>query len=63
MTDLVTVRLPAEDVAFIRGFHPDRDRTATRADMVAVIEHLQEALRGQPAIAAPCPTPSLEEFR
>jgi len=40
----VTVHLPAEDVAFIRGFDPDRDRTATRADMVRVVEHLQAAL-------------------
>lgn len=38
------VQLPTEDVAFLRGFHPDRDRTATRADMVRVIEHLQVAL-------------------
>ena len=42
--DSVTVRLPAEDVAFIRGFDPDRDRTASRADMVRVVEHLQAAL-------------------
>jgi hypothetical protein len=42
----VWVHLPAEDVAFIRGFHPDRDRTASRADMVRVIEHLQAALDG-----------------
>lgn len=43
---VVWVRLPAEDVAFIRGFDPDRDRTASRADMVRVIEHLQAALNG-----------------
>jgi len=43
---LVTVRLPADDVAFIRGFDPDRDRTASRADMVRVVEHLQAALAG-----------------
>ena len=40
----VWVQLPAEDVAFLRGFDPDRDRTASRADMVRVIEHLQAAL-------------------
>lgn len=44
----VLVRLPVEDVAFIRGFDPDRDRTATRADMVTVIEHLQAALTTTP---------------
>ena len=42
--DLVAVALPREDVDFIRKFHPDRDRTATRADLVRVIEHLQAAL-------------------
>lgn len=45
--ELVTVTLPREDVEFIRGFHPERDRTASRADMVRVIEHLQAALRGE----------------
>lgn len=44
--EVVWVRLPAEDVAFIRGFEPDRDRTASRADMVRVVEHLQAALNG-----------------
>jgi hypothetical protein len=42
--NLVVVSLPVEDVAFIRGFDPDRDRTASRADMVRVIQHLQAAL-------------------
>ena len=42
--DPVLVALPREDVDFIRKFHPDRDRTATRADLVRVIEHLQAAL-------------------
>lgn len=42
--DVTAVALPREDVDFIRKFHPDRDRTATRADLVRVIEHLQAAL-------------------
>jgi hypothetical protein len=42
------VNLPQEDIDFIRGFHPDRERTASRADLVAVIEHLQEALGPPP---------------
>jgi hypothetical protein len=42
--ELVWVQLPADDVAFLRGFDPDRDRTASRADMVRVVEHLQDAL-------------------
>lgn len=41
---MVTVQLPAADVEFLRGFDPDRDRTATRADMARVIEHLAAAL-------------------
>jgi len=40
----VWVQLPADDIAFLRGFDPDRDRTASRADMVRVVEHLQAAL-------------------
>ena len=40
----VWVRLPVEDVEFLRGFDPDRDRSASRADMVRVVEHLQAVL-------------------
>ncbi len=42
--DQVTVTLTADDYAFLTGFDPDRDRTASRADMVRVIEHMQHAL-------------------
>lgn len=44
---LVWVQLPADDVSFLAGFDPDRDRTASRADMVRVMEHLRAALAPQ----------------
>jgi hypothetical protein len=44
---LVWVQLPADDVSFLAGFDPDRDRTASRADMVRVMEHLRAALDAQ----------------
>lgn len=41
---LVTIQLSASELAFMRGFDPDRDRVSTRRDVVAVIEHWQAVL-------------------
>ena len=41
----VTLTLPAGELDFLLRFDPDRDRSASRADMVAVLEHFQAVLR------------------
>ena len=35
------VVIPDEDLAFILDFDPERERSATRADLVRVIEEIQ----------------------
>ena len=42
---LVAVLLDAGELDFLLRFDPDRDRSASRADMVAVLEHFQAVLR------------------
>jgi len=38
------VRISDEDLAFIQGFDPDRDRSASRKDMVDVLADIKDII-------------------
>lgn len=44
MTDCVHVSMSADDYRFITTYDPERERSASRRDMVTVIEEIQTIL-------------------
>lgn len=43
--ELILIALPWGEFDFIDKFDPDRDRSASRAEMVAVLEYIQVCVR------------------